>query len=48
VRGCRTLAENPSLKGKLPEVVASAFAGAILTAAREIGLGRSVLPPVCP
>ncbi len=42
------LADNPSLKGKLPEAVASAYAGAILVAARETGLGREVFPPECP
>lgn len=42
------LADNPSLKGTLPEAMASAYAGAILVAARETGLGREVFPPECP
>ena len=42
------LADNPSLKGKLPEVVASAYAGAILAGTRETGLSRDVFPPECP
>jgi hypothetical protein len=42
------LADNPSLKGALPETVASAYAGAILVAARETGLGRESFPPECP
>jgi len=39
------LADNPSLKAKLPETMASAYAGAVLVAARETGLGRQVFPP---
>jgi hypothetical protein len=42
------LADNPSLKGKLPEAMAAAYGGAILVAARESGLGREVFPPECP
>ena len=42
------LADNPSLKGKLPDAMASAYGGAILAGARETGLGRDVFPPECP
>jgi hypothetical protein len=42
------LADNPSLKGKVADVVASAYGGAILAAARETGLGREVFPLDCP
>ena len=42
------LADNPSLRAKLPEAMASAYAGAILVAARETGLDRGVFPSACP
>jgi len=42
------LADNPSLKAKLPETVANAYSTAILAAARETGLDRAVFPPACP
>ncbi len=35
------LADNPSLKDRLPEAMASAYAGAVLVAARETGLDRA-------
>ena len=42
------LADNPSLKAKLPETMASAYGNAILAAARETGLDRATFPPICP
>jgi Domain of unknown function DUF29 len=42
------LADNPSLKSKLPEAIVSAYGSAILVAARETGLGREVFPVECP
>ncbi len=42
------LADNPSLKAKLPETVANAYGTAILAAARETGLDRAGFPAVCP
>jgi hypothetical protein len=42
------LADNPSLKDRLPSEVASAYRKAIRDAEDETGLDRSVFPPVCP
>ena len=42
------LADNPSLKDRLPEAIASAYPGAVLVAARETGLGREIFPAACP
>jgi hypothetical protein len=42
------LADNPSLKAKLPETTESAYARALLTAARETSLDESIFPAVCP
>jgi hypothetical protein len=42
------LGDNPSLKAKLPETMASAYGTAILAAARETGLDRATFPQVCP
>ncbi len=41
------LADNPSLRARLPEAVASAYASAVLAAARETGLDRTTFAPVC-
>ncbi|WP_428395536.1 DUF29 domain-containing protein [Lichenicoccus sp.] len=42
------LADNPSLKARLTETIASAYGGAILAAARETNLARESFPAVCP
>lgn len=42
------LADNPSLKAKLPEAVENAYGGAILAAARETNLALDMFPHVCP
>jgi hypothetical protein len=42
------LADNPSLRPLLPAAVASAYATATLTAARETTLDESVFPEACP
>ncbi len=42
------LADNPSLKATLDASIASGFRLAILGAARETGLDRTVFPLVCP
>jgi hypothetical protein len=42
------LADNPSLRARLGEAVISAYASAVLGAARETGLDRAIFPPVCP
>jgi hypothetical protein len=41
------MADNPSLKDRLPGALASAYAGAILAAARESGLDRKTFPSTC-
>jgi Domain of unknown function DUF29 len=42
------LADNPSLKDKLPEALSSAYRKAILAAAIETGLNRNTFPSDCP
>jgi hypothetical protein len=42
------LADNPSLKDKVPESLTSAYRKAILAAATETGLDTANLPAVCP
>jgi hypothetical protein len=42
------LVDNPSLKAMLPDAMAIAYAGAVLSAARETGLDRTTFPPDCP
>lgn len=42
------LADNPSLKSKLPETLESAYARAQLSAARETGIPETAFPENCP
>jgi hypothetical protein len=42
------LKDNPSLKAKLPDAIATAFAGAAIEAAGETQLPDSTFPKVCP
>jgi len=42
------LADNPSLKARLPEAMASAYERAVDTAYAETGLPKSVFPGECP
>ncbi len=42
------LDDNPSLRGKLPHLIASAYAGALIRAEQETGLARETFPPECP
>ena len=42
------LGDNPSLKAKLPEAIASAYRYAHRDAARETGMGVETFPPACP
>lgn len=42
------LADNPSLKTKLPDLLVSAYAKAIIVAAGETALPISVFPTTCP
>jgi len=42
------LAENPSLKSKIPEVHDNAYRYAIFSAAQETKMHRSVFPTLCP
>lgn len=44
----RHLADNPSLKRHLAETMVDAYGDAILAAARETGLDRSLFPVACP
>jgi hypothetical protein len=44
----RHLADNPSLKVKLPETIADAYGDALIGAERETGLPRSTFPAACP
>lgn len=44
----RVLSDNPSLKSKLPELMASAYGDAVIGAERETGLERSAFPESCP
>ena len=42
------LADNPSLKARLPEAIAEAYHVAIIKAARETRLSKSTFPASCP
>jgi uncharacterized protein DUF29 len=42
------LADNPSLKDKLPQALSSAYRKAILTAAIETGFDSTTFPSACP
>jgi hypothetical protein len=44
----RHLADNPSLKSRLPDATTDAYGDAILAAARETGLDRALFPTACP
>lgn len=44
----RHLAQNPSLKSKLPQAREDAYGDAILEAARQTGLAEENFPPTCP
>jgi hypothetical protein len=44
----RHLADNPSLKSKLPEAIADAYGNAIIAAGAETGLSGGALPTDCP
>lgn len=42
------LADNPSLKSRLADIISGAYDRARLGAARETGLSEDAFPPVCP
>ena len=42
------MADNPSLKARLPEAISAAYQVAVLEAAQESRLPKSVFPAVCP
>lgn len=44
----RHMADNPSLKAKLPEAVADAYGSAVLLAVAESGLAETTFPAICP
>jgi len=41
------LSKNPSIKSKVPEVFTDAYKYAVLAAAKETGMKRSVFPSLC-
>ena len=44
----RHMADNPSLKSKLPEALADAYGDAVIAAVDETGLPDSAFPAACP
>ncbi|PWR20908.1 DUF29 domain-containing protein [Zavarzinia compransoris] len=42
------LADNPSLRARMPEALAAAYRRACLGAARETALPEAIFPPECP
>lgn len=42
------LADNPSLKAKLPEAMEHAYGNAVIEASDETGLGEETFPAICP
>ncbi|WP_448204695.1 DUF29 domain-containing protein [Azospirillum sp. sgz302134] len=48
IRLASHLADNPSLKGKLPEAMTDAYRLALIEAERETGLDESTFPASCP
>ena len=42
------LADNPSLKSKLPKAIERRYRNAIVVATRETGLSKSSFPAKCP
>jgi hypothetical protein len=44
----RHLAQNPSLKSKLPQAREDDYGDAVLEAARQTGLAEDAFPPDCP
>jgi len=42
------IAENPSLKHLLHEIIDGAYRGALIGAEHETGLNKTAFPPVCP
>ncbi|MSP00056.1 MAG: DUF29 domain-containing protein [Acetobacteraceae bacterium] len=47
-RAGKLLARNPSLRPRRDDILAEAYADALLIAERETGLPDGTLPPVCP
>lgn len=47
-RLARHMADNPSLKSKLPEAISDAYQDALIAAAEETKLPESTFPPGCP
>jgi hypothetical protein len=44
----RHMADNPSLRAKLQEVIADAYGNALLLASAETGLPEATFPEACP
>ncbi|WP_155007415.1 DUF29 domain-containing protein [Klebsiella variicola] len=47
-KAVRVLTENPSLKHRLPEIIADAYGDAVISAERETNIRRTVFPATCP
>jgi hypothetical protein len=47
-RAARILAQNPSLRASLNDILAEAYGDALLIAERETGLDETVFPAACP
>ena len=44
----QVLGDNPSLRGRLPDIMADAYETALLAAQRETGLAENAFPAACP
>ena len=44
----QVLGDNPSLRGRLPDIMADAYETALLAAQRETGLAETAFPAACP
>ncbi|HII0044728.1 DUF29 domain-containing protein [Klebsiella variicola] len=47
-KAVRVLTENPSLKHRIPEIIADAYGDAVISAERETNIRRTVFPATCP
>ncbi|WP_409161615.1 DUF29 domain-containing protein [Pectobacterium sp. B2J-2] len=47
-KAVRVIADNPSLKNKLAEIVEDAYGDAVISAERETNIRRTVFPAQCP
>ncbi|EPC4577175.1 DUF29 domain-containing protein [Klebsiella variicola] len=47
-KAVRVLTENPSLKHRIPEIIADAYGDAVISTERETNIRRTVFPATCP